>query len=107
MSTTCPTLQRFYDADPRRASSTERDVGLWWRDDQHASFRAAWVQNTGEVYIVAHGLPEHGGGPVTVLGHANGGRLDSLLSGWRDICGRRGSVDWLIERASSGLAEAA
>jgi hypothetical protein len=29
MSTTYPTLQRFYDADPRRATSPERDVGLW------------------------------------------------------------------------------
>jgi hypothetical protein len=109
MSTTYPTLQRFYETDPRRATSPERDVGLWWRDHHDASFRAAWVQNTGEIYMLAHGVPEHRGGPITVLGHCTAGGLDSLLTGWRDVCGRRGSVDWLIERATSRprLAEAA
>jgi hypothetical protein len=102
MSTTYPTLQRFYDADPRRATSSERDVGLWWRDHHDASFRAAWVQDTGEIYILAHGVPEHGGGPITVLGQCTAVGLDSLLEGWRDICGSRGSLDWLIERATSG-----
>jgi hypothetical protein len=109
MSTTYPALQRFYDADPRRATSPERDVGLWWRDHQDASFCAAWVQNTGETYILAHGVPAHGGGPITVLGRCSAGALASVLTGWRDICGRRGSVDWLMERATCGprLAEAA
>jgi hypothetical protein len=52
--------------------------------------------------MLAHGVPEHRGGPITVLGHCTASGLDSLLTGWRDICGRRGSVDWLIERATSG-----
>jgi hypothetical protein len=104
-----PSLRHFYAADPRRARSAERDVGLWWRDDDDASFRAAWVRETGEIYLVAHGLPEHGGGPVSVIGHTTAGGLDSLLAGWRDVCGRPGSLSWLTAHAGAGLwlAEAA
>jgi hypothetical protein len=48
-------LNAFYDADRRRLRSRERDVGLAWRGDDGATFRAAWVQRTGEVYLFRHG----------------------------------------------------
>jgi len=44
-----PSLEAFYAADWRRRHSRERDVGLLWRDRGHLAYRAAWVQETGEV----------------------------------------------------------
>ena len=61
-------LADFYDGDARRLSSPERDVGLWWRDaDGEPLHRAAWVEDTGELYIVRADDGEDGGGSVEVL----------------------------------------
>ncbi|HLB21227.1 MAG TPA: hypothetical protein VK605_03915, partial [Solirubrobacteraceae bacterium] len=61
-------LTAFYAANPRRAHSRERDVGLWWREDAHGPLhRAAWVSDTGELYLVRLGPVEHGGGKVEIL----------------------------------------
>ena len=49
---TYPSLEAFYAGDRRRRSSRERDVGLWWRGRGGATYRAAWVQATGEVYLL-------------------------------------------------------
>jgi hypothetical protein len=95
-----PSLGAFYLADPRRRSSRERDLGLWWRAaaPSAATFRAAWVQSTGELYLMQHeGLP--GGGRIRVLASAPSFEdLESSLPGWQTVCGEPGSVDWLLER---------
>jgi hypothetical protein len=78
-TTTYLSLGAFYAADKRRDISREHDVGLWWLgDDWHAPrFRAAWVAQTGELYVMQHeGTP--GGG--------------------RDVVGEWGSLRWLVER---------
>ena len=93
-------LADFYEGDPRRLGSPERDVGLYWRDgDGEPLHRAAWVEDTGELYIVRAGDGEAGGGPVEVLARSRDWtRLAGRLAGWRDVCGERGSLAWLRER---------
>ena len=79
------TLAGFYNADERRISSREMDVGLWWREDAVGPLhRAAWVSDTGELYLVRLGPGDQGGGRVEVLATVDAReRLESALSGWR------------------------
>src|SRR5271167_4560033 len=78
-------LSNFYAADTRRVSSRELDIGLWWREAPDGPMhRAAWVSDTGELYLVRLGPPQHGGGEVEVLATvAERERLESVLAGWR------------------------
>lgn len=92
-------LSSFYNADPRRIHSREQDVGLWWREDADGPLhRAAWVSDTGELYLVRLGPVEEGGGEVELLGVAERERLESVLAGWREHCGGPRSLSWLRER---------
>ena len=106
---TYPSLGAFYIADRRRATSRERDLGLWWRGDgPHApTFRAAYVEATGELYVMQH-EGTAGGGQVEVLGRFRSfAELHRRMRGWEDVCGDAGSVDWLFARAPRPLAGAA
>ncbi len=95
-------LSRFYTADPRRVRSRERDIGLWWRDDVGGPLhRAAWVAETGELYLVRLGPVEAGGGEVEVLATVGErDRLEGALRGWRERCGEGRSLAWLRARAA-------
>ena len=94
-------MARFYAADPRRRASRERDVGRWWRDAADGPLhRAAWVCDTGELYLVRLGPSEEGGGEVELLARVEDGeRLERALAGWRERCGAPRSLSWLRERA--------
>jgi hypothetical protein len=94
-------IARFYAADPRRRASRERDMGLWWRDAADGPLhRAAWVCDTGELYLVRLGPSEQGGGEVELLARVDDGeRLERALEGWRERCGAPRSLSWLRERA--------
>jgi hypothetical protein len=98
-----PSLASFYKADTRRVRSRERDVGLWWRDDVGGPLhRAAWVAETGELYLVRLGPPDVGGGEVEVLAVVRDrDSLERALAGWRERCGESCSLFWLRERAAS------
>lgn len=108
-TTTYLSLGAYYAADKRRDISREHDVGLWWLgDDWHAPrFRAAWVAETGELYLMQHeGTP--GGGRVDVLGRfASFAELHRLVDGWEEVCGEPGSIDWLLARVPRTLADVA
>jgi hypothetical protein len=95
-------LACFYNADERRLRSRELDVGLWWREDVDGPLhRAAWVSDTGELYLVRLGPADDGGGIVEVLARvADRALLDRVLAGWRERCGELQSLDWLRERAA-------
>ena len=74
-------LSAFYRADPARVHSRERDVGLWWREDaQDPLHRAAWVSDTGELYLVRLGPVEQGGGTVEMLATVADGERSSGCS---------------------------
>jgi hypothetical protein len=95
-------LANFYTADPRRVSSREQDVGLWWRESSAGPLhRAAWVRDTGELYLVRLGPAEAGGGEVELLAVVEDHEhLESVLEGWREECGAPDSLRWLRERAA-------
>jgi hypothetical protein len=97
-----PSLASFYTADERRIHSRELDVGLWWREQQEGPLhRAAWVKDTGELYLVRLGSPADGGGRVEVLARvAEHEQLETVLEGWREHCGEPRSLSWLRERAA-------
>jgi hypothetical protein len=101
-------LVNFYTADERRIRSRELDVGLWWRDRaEDPLHRAAWVADTGELYLVRLGPEADGGGRVEVLATiADRARMEHLLEGWRERCGEPSSLSWLRRRAGRGSAAA-
>jgi hypothetical protein len=97
-----PSLVDFYNADPARLSSREQDVGLWWRERADGPLhRAAWIADTGELYLARLGPPEEGGGGVEVLARVGDAeRLERMLGGWRERCGKPGSLQWLRRRSA-------
>jgi len=98
---TYASLAEFVLADPRRALSHERDVGLGWERDG-CLHRAAVVLATRELYLCQLGPPEQGGGHVRVLATLPRARaVDDLLGGWRDAHGEPDSLDWLLERVAA------
>jgi hypothetical protein len=98
-------LSNFYHADVRRRCSREQDVGLWWRIGANGPlYRAAWVIDTGELYVTRLGRLQDGNGEVVVLGRArNRDQLEAVLDGWQDVCPQPDSMTWLRHRAA-GLA---
>jgi hypothetical protein len=96
-------LSAFYAADPARRNSHERDMGLSWRSARGLFFRAAWVEATGELYLVRRPLGRGRGGSVHLLAGTFGrAKLERRLVGWREQCGRPRSLEWLLARASGG-----
>ncbi len=95
-------LSNFYLADPSRIASRERDLGLWWREGVHGPiYRAAWVRDTGELYVVRLGPAQDGTGQVEVLGRARDrNELEHVLEGWRDACPQPDSMTWLRHRTA-------
>jgi hypothetical protein len=108
IATSYPSLEAFYAEGRARRHSRERDVGLMWRGAGGATFRAAWVQETGEVYLVMHGHPMEGGGIVHLLErHFGLAELLRAVNGYSDVCGTAGSLRWFLERTAEERAVAA
>jgi hypothetical protein len=100
MPTSYSSLSRFYADDERRHGSPELDLGLRWRGED-ATYRAAWVRATGEVYLFEHLRPGGEGGTVHVLGRRfDAAGVHQAFAGWRDVCGEPGSLTWLLERSA-------
>ena len=106
ISRTYLSLGAFYASDPARRASRERDIGLFWRSRRGPTHRAAWVRDTGELYLFQHALGGPGGGSVHLLTPVmDEPELDARLAGWADVCGRDGSLEWLYARLQ-GVASA-
>ena len=95
----------FIREDDRRMRSREYDIGLSWRDASTGHmYRAAWVEETGELFVVQNGAPEDGGGHVEVLvTGCDAERLSRVLPGWRELVGPMGSLD-ILRQAVAGAA---
>ena len=105
---TYPSLEAFYAADRRRALSREQDVGLMWRGARQDSYRAAWVQDTGELYLLRHGEPAAGGGTVWLVARRFARHeLLASLANYPKVCGRPDSLSWLLDRTATPAAAAA
>jgi hypothetical protein len=100
------TLASFYGEDPRRASSGEVDVGLWWREGaEEPLHRAAWVEATGELYAVRLGPAREGQPAVELLAvFDDEGDVAAALEGWRERCGEPRSLAWLRRRTATATA---
>ena len=93
-------LKKFY-ADSARLESRERDLGLTWLAEDGSSHRVAWIEDTEEIYAVAH-LTRRGRGPeVELLGVVPAPLLDGALAGWQQVCGEPASFEWLRERVAA------
>jgi hypothetical protein len=94
---TYPSIAAFVRHDSARLHSPELDLGLHWRH-RGSLYRAAWIEDTGEVYLVQLGAPEEGGGHVELLaaGLARP-ELEAALSGWREAHDRC-ELQWLRDR---------
>lgn len=94
-------LKALY-ADPIRRRSRERDVGLRWQATDGTTYRAAWIEETGELYAVEHMRVDRRGtrrgGGVRILGRLPAAALDRALRGWSEICGQSASYEWLLGR---------
>jgi hypothetical protein len=99
-ATSYRSVAHFYRERPPRFRSRERDVGLHWRDGR-ATYRAAWIEDTGELYVVQLGEPSEGGGHVELLVRGMSRvALSEALAGWESAQekGSR-SLHWLRARA--------
>ncbi|HEX4015161.1 MAG TPA: hypothetical protein VHX15_00350 [Frankiaceae bacterium] len=110
-------ISEFYDADPARRESDEEGFGDGWsvEADQHSTYRASWLHETGELYVVRE---PHPGGlfaryldqldidqvdieqlTVEVLGTFDSeAAVKQALSGWEHEMTRTNSLDWLRTR---------
>ena len=105
MSQQFASLTDFYASHEDRLASAEIDVGLSWRDGVHGpTYRAAWVQKTGELYALRHASPLDGGGVVRLLGRfADEAALEAALRGYQHVCGEAHSFAWLQARVAGQL----
>jgi hypothetical protein len=101
-------MRAFYAADPRRAPSPERDLGLTWRSIHGTTYRAAWIADTQELYTVRHS-GDTDDAEVRVVARLGADALERALAGWRRIAAasQPGSYEWLVERARGAWQAAA
>ena len=94
---TFASVDDFVASDPRRLTSREVDFGLHWHDPSTgASYRAAWIEDTGELYVVQAGEPAEGGGHVEVLALTDRATIESALAGRP----ARASLAWVRRRVA-------
>lgn len=107
-------IEDFYEADPRRRSSPEIELGTEWRDRADVRYELSWVQDTGELYVMREPVPAVWEDPfgdtlvqegsvdnftVAVVGHiATHDELEDVLSGWEGAMGEANGVEWMAAR---------
>jgi hypothetical protein len=116
-------IDEFYEADPRRRASEERELGTEWRDAGGVRYELNYVEDTGELYVMREPEPHESGDPfggihisvppgyehkMTVHVIAKIGSVDevhSILEGWQNEVGQRNGTHWLGQRLrSAGVA---
>ncbi len=118
-------IEGFYDADERRRSSAEVELGREWRDGHGVRYELNWVVDTGELYVMREPVPPEWEDPfggvhvkvrgledpvkgmtVRVIGHVDThDRLEQVMAGWQDAMADEDSIGWLVGRLrSSGVA---
>jgi DNA-directed RNA polymerase subunit RPC12/RpoP len=91
----------FVQADLDRLASREVDFGVLWRDGARSSYRAAWIEDTGELYVVQAGPPDTGGGHVEVLAVTDRAGVEAALEGWQARAREHASIAWIRRRAAA------
>jgi DNA-directed RNA polymerase subunit RPC12/RpoP len=98
---TYASMEDFVSDDVDRLGSREIDFGVLWRDGTEGSYRAAWIEATGELYVVQAGPPSRGGGHVEVLGATDRVGVEAALAGWQDRARNHASIAWIRRRAAA------
>jgi hypothetical protein len=112
-------IAEFYDANPARRESDEEGFGDGWSTeaDQHSTYRANWLRETGELYVVREPHPgglfakyldqldvdqvDLGELTVEVLGRFDSeDAVKQALAGWEHHMTHPNSLDWLREHAA-------
>lgn len=113
---TYPTLEDFYDGEPGSAGFTRKwsgevDFGVWWKNRTvpWPRYRVSFVVDTGEVYAFRQAHTDDRP-DVIVLGVTEPGnkdRIETILEGWVDWCGRDGGLQWVhAQMVNAGATEA-
>lgn len=97
---TWPDEVAFEDADPRRRTSAELDLGATWRRaGSNDAWRLAWVRDTGELYLCRADGYDGTCTEVSVIARVDGeAALDALLDGWREHRTDPDGLSWLTGR---------
>jgi hypothetical protein len=109
-------IEEFYDADERRRASDEVELGRDWTDRDGRRFELSWVEDTGELYLMAEpveavemdflGDTRVDDLPVSLVTVEilttipDRATLDATFSGWEDAMRKPGSLDWIRERTA-------
>ncbi len=107
-------IEGFYAEDERRRSSSEVEFGRDWYDAKGVRFELSWVEDTGELYLMAEpvvGVLEDPFGDfypdsedvdglvVLVLGTvATRDQVEGILEGWSEAMAQPEGVEWLLGR---------
>jgi hypothetical protein len=116
-------IEEFYDADPRRRTSAEIELGRDWRDEHGTRYEVSWVEATGELYVMREPVPSSWATPfggvhtqgmhrtdeqevssmtVTVVGTlATREQVEAALAGWEDAMAAPDGIDWMVKRLRS------
>jgi hypothetical protein len=107
-------IEEFYDADPRRRSSDEVNLGREWLDGSGRRYELNWVVDTGELYLMAEPsepvemdplgdsfVPDMPVELITVeilATIAERADLDATLADWAGAMEEADGVDWIRSR---------
>jgi hypothetical protein len=114
-------IEAFYAADERRRASAEIEFGQDWHDAQGVRYELSWIEDTGELYVMAEespsGFVDPFGDQLDPFGKWSGasvptsslvvrilGRIPSRdqversLDGWETAMGRADSTQWIVDR---------
>ena len=99
---TWPDELAFQDADARRRTSAELDLGATWRGaGSNDAWRLAWLRATGELYVCRADGHDGSCTDVHVLAVVEHERdLDALLDGWSERRTDPDGLSWLLGRVS-------
>jgi hypothetical protein len=109
-------IEEFYDQDPKRRASEEIEYGTDWTDANGNRAELSWIEDTGELYLMAEPVEPMGSDGigdlyvqnlptdalvVEILGtFPSKEALEAKLEGWEAAMPQKGSLDWVRARVS-------
>jgi hypothetical protein len=99
---TWPDELAFQDADPRRRTSAELDLGATWRwGGSNDAWRLAWLRSTGELYVCRADGYDGSCTDVHVLAVLEREHdVDAALAGWSERRTDPDGLSWVLGRVS-------
>ncbi len=114
-------IEAFYAADERRRASAEIELGQDWHDANGVRYELSWIEDTGELYVMAEAAPSGFVDPfgdqldpfgrwlgasvptsslvVRILGRVSSrADVERMLAGWEEAMARPDSTQWIIDR---------